>query len=357
MPAPDTLPQPGDPGGSASTVTPTRRRRPTGADVAARANVSRATVSFVLNNTPGQTISDDTRRTVLNAAEELEYHPNRNAKSLASGKSTNLVCVVPRTELGEPATALIGMLTAELSRRGYAMAVHFESADHASLTALVQDVAPQLVFPLFGALPAWIDEETAEGTSLMLSTELPAGARDAGCVAQVAHLRAAGHRRIGYVGTANPVARQISEFRGESVQAVAGEQGVEVPVITEVAPDGSEVAEVVRHARAQGVTALCAFNDSIAFMLLATLQDEGLNCPEDMAVIGYDDVSLAEWSRPRLTTVLWDQAVVAALIADAVMAAVDEDPRRHQHEASDGEADPEQVMLIGRAEVVVRESA
>lgn len=337
-----------------------RRRRPTGADVAARADVSRATVSFVLNNTPGQTISDQTRQAVHNAAAELGYHPNRNAKSLASGKSTNLVCVVPRTQLGEPATALIGMLTAELSRRGYSMAVHFESTDHASLTALVQDLAPQLIFPLFGALPAWIDDDVAEGTTLMPATEIPPDARDAGAVAQVQHLVESGHRRLGFVGTAVTVAQQISEFRSRSVQEAAAELGAEVPLTLDVDADGAGIGEAVRRARDEGVSALCAFDDTVAFMLMATLVDEGLRCPGDIAVIGYDDVSLVGWSRPRLTSVHWDQAVVAALIADIVMATVENDPASAFNSipagaGSSGDADA--VRLIGRAEVVVRESA
>ncbi|GAB3194624.1 LacI family DNA-binding transcriptional regulator [Nesterenkonia suensis] len=353
MPASDS-PQP--PPADARTVAdaPTRRRRPTGADVAAHANVSRATVSFVLNNTPGQTISEETRRAVLHAAETLGYHPNRNAKSLASGKSTNLVCVVPRTQLGEPATALIGMLTAELSRRGYSMAVHFESSDHGSLTALVQDLAPQMIFPLFGALPAWIDETVADGTALMPATQLPDNARDAGVAAQVQHLAEAGHTRIGFVGTASPVAAEISEWRAHTAQKVAQDLGLEVPVVTSVAVDGADAVEAVRQAREAGVTALCSFSDGIAFMLLATLQDEGISCPEDIAVVGYDDVSLAEWSRPRLTTVHWDESVIASLIADTVIAAVDDDPRRRTAEQGLAEED---VLLIGEAEVVVRESA
>ncbi|MDS2173478.1 LacI family DNA-binding transcriptional regulator [Nesterenkonia sp. CL21] len=354
MPASDSLRAPGG-SSTAGAASPTRRRRPTGADVAARANVSRATVSFVLNNTPGQTISEETRRAVLNAAEELGYHPNRNAKSLASGKSTNLVCVVPKTQLGEPATALIGMLTAELSRRGYSMAVHFESTDHASLTALVQDLAPQMIFPLFGALPEWIDDDVAYGTALMPATQLPENARDAGVAAQVEHLAAAGHTRIGYVGTANPVAHEISEFRAATAQKVAQDAGVELTLSAEVAADGSDVGEVVRQAREAGVTALCAFSDTVAFMLLATLMDEGIACPEEIAVVGYDDVSLAEWSRPRLTTVQWDQSVIATLIADAVIAAVDDDPRRRTPAAEQASVD--EVWMLGRAHVVARESA
>ncbi|MDZ5077333.1 LacI family DNA-binding transcriptional regulator [Nesterenkonia sp. HG001] len=354
MPASDTQPPQGIDGARAAADAPVRRRRPTGADVAARANVSRATVSFVLNNTPGQTISEETRRGVLNAAEELGYHPNRNAKSLASGKSTNLVCVVPRTQLGEPATALIGMLTAELSRRGYSMAVHFESSDHGALTALVQDLAPQMIFPLFGALPGWIDEEAADGTTLMAATQLPANTRDAGAAAQVEHLAQAGHSRIGYVGTASPVAGEISAWRAATAERIAEGLGLQIPVVTSVAVDGSDAVKAVRRAREAGVTALCAFSDNIAIMLMATLQDEGIACPEDIAIVGYDDVSLAEWSRPRLTTVHWDESVIASLIADAVIAAVDDAPQRP---AAEQIASGDDVVMIGKAEVIVRESA
>ena len=123
--------------------------------MAKRAQVSRATVSYVLNDVTNQTISPATREAVLRAAKELDYRPNQSARSLASGQSTSLICVVPRTHLVEPALSLLGDLTTELGQRGFSLAVHFQSSSPDALTELAKALRPRLIFPLMaGITPA-----------------------------------------------------------------------------------------------------------------------------------------------------------------------------------------------------------
>src|SRR5689334_18243017 len=91
--------------------------RPTKADVARLAKVSTATVSYVLNNVEGQTISEQTRTAVRNAAQKLGYRPNLAARNLAVGGSGVVLYVVPRIALGELPTEVGSRLTTALARR------------------------------------------------------------------------------------------------------------------------------------------------------------------------------------------------------------------------------------------------
>jgi len=92
--------------------------RPTKADVARLANVSTATVSYVLNNAEGRTISPRTREAVRRAANELGYRPNLAARNLARGGSGVVLYVMPRIALGELPIEVGSRLTTALARRG-----------------------------------------------------------------------------------------------------------------------------------------------------------------------------------------------------------------------------------------------
>src|ERR671927_174386 len=92
--------------------------RPTKADVARLANVSTATVSYVLNNVAGQTISPQTRAAVRGAAHKLGYRPNLAARNLAVGGSGVVLYIVPRISLGELFMEVGSRLTTALARHG-----------------------------------------------------------------------------------------------------------------------------------------------------------------------------------------------------------------------------------------------
>ena len=130
---------------------------PTSTDVARRANVSQATVSYVLNNVTTQKISEKTRTAVLQAAEELGYRPNRAAQSLAAGASRIAMFVVPSIHLGEISLVVSSHLTARAAERGATLIVHFEGPASRPVIDVVQDLRPRAVFSMFG-----LDDDTAE---------------------------------------------------------------------------------------------------------------------------------------------------------------------------------------------------
>src|SRR5690242_1058944 len=101
-----------------------RAGRVTSADVARLAGVSRATVSYVLNDRPGQSISTDTRSRVLDAAARLGYAPSAAARALRSGRSEVVLCLLPDWPIGPEVGALLGNLSTEMARAGLTFVVH-----------------------------------------------------------------------------------------------------------------------------------------------------------------------------------------------------------------------------------------
>ena len=100
----------------------TPERRATSADVARLAGVSRTTVSFVLNDTPSQSISADTRRRVLDAAQELSYAPSAEARALGRGRSTSVLLYLPPAgSLTEDIGVIVERLSALFSEAGLSM--------------------------------------------------------------------------------------------------------------------------------------------------------------------------------------------------------------------------------------------
>src|SRR6476620_6496409 len=104
-------------------------RRITSADVARRAGVSRATVSYVLNNTSGQSISPATRDRVLEAAAGLGYAPSAAARALRTGRSDVVLCLLPDWPIGVVLGRLLESMSMELARAGLTMLTHPGNGD------------------------------------------------------------------------------------------------------------------------------------------------------------------------------------------------------------------------------------
>lgn len=125
------------------------KSRPTKADVARMANVSTATVSYVLNNSVGRTISAQTRAAVQNAAAELGYRPNLAARNLARGKSGVVLYIVPRLAGGEMPMQVGTHMTTELTRRGIMQVQLFETEHDDTVADAINHLQPIAVTSLF----------------------------------------------------------------------------------------------------------------------------------------------------------------------------------------------------------------
>jgi DNA-binding LacI/PurR family transcriptional regulator len=302
----------------------TARVRPTKADVARLANVSTATVSYVLNNVSGQTISAQTRAAVHAAAEKLGYRPNLAARNLAVGGSGVVLYIVPRIDLGELPLEVGSHLTTALARHGIVLSLQLETDDGQNVVDAVADLNPMAVtgvFPLTGAAAAAVERAgipqiylgseklRALGTLHMTVGEM-----------RVDHLIARGHTRLAFAYNGAEVLRPLGDYWFAGLQVAAETRGLPDIVVGTVDPDGSDAADVVRSWHVGGVTAVCAQSDETAFVVLHGIRRAGLRCPEDLAVMGVDAIPLGAVSGPPLTSVGFDARTIVDAAVPAMMA-------------------------------------
>jgi len=302
-------------------------RRVTSADVARVAGVSRATVSYVLNDTPHQTISAATRTRVLDAAANLGYAPSAAARALRTGRSDVVLCLLPDWPIGQELGAMLGNLSTELARSGLTLVVHPGSHADRPSAELWKAITPAAVLAYQDFTETEIGAMRAAGVALVVALlgrgrrELELSQHLVGGL-QARHLAAAGHTRIGYAYPDDERVRIFADPRLEGAQEACAERGLAAPDVREVPLDQEAAASAVLGWRAAGVTAVCAYNDEVALAVLAGLRRVNLTAPADLAVIGVDDIPAARLTAPALTTVTTDQAEVAKHLAATIVAAI-----------------------------------
>ena len=296
----------------ASTQSPAPRSVPTSADVARLAGVSRATVSYVLNNTSAVRISEPTRRRVHEAAKELGYVPHAAARSLRAGHSRMVLMPAPPVPAGPLYSQFVHDFQGALSRLDYTVVQYGASGlrgdDAARAWAELRPVAVLVPGPGLGPEGVDILKRSGARAVVTLSSERVEGAHallmdhDGVGRSAVTHLYARGRRRIGVVV---PDERGMDMF---SVPRLAGarealrDTDATVTVLPLAFTEESAAALAAQWPRL-GLDSVFAYNDEYAMLLMRALQDEGVRIPEDTAVIGADDLLLGRLLRPRLSTV------------------------------------------------------
>lgn len=353
------LPTPGVPHSAPSAP-------PTSADVARLAGVSRATVSYVLNGSDTVRITDGTRARVRQAADELGYVPHAAARHLRAGRSRTVLLSAPSVPAGPLYAAFSHEVQRELRQRGYTV-VHVSSgapdepgepADTSVDVRAWAELRPvaAVALPPLVLTPQDVRLLKRSGTRVVITVGPPrvAGAhtltldqRRVGAAA-VAHLVERGRSRIGVVVPEEPGLRPFSAPRLAGARTEAASCGAHVQPLP---LDWSEASAAGLAAHWPGLDAVFAYNDEYAVLLTRALLDAGHRVPDDIAVIGADNLLLARLMRPRLTSVHVEQlsgTEFAAFVDDLL----------HETDTTDGSAAPERVRRRGvlSARVVVRES-
>ncbi len=323
-----------DAGPPAGQLAGQRPRRPTGADVARRAGLSRATVSYVLNDTPHQVIPEQTRQRVLAAAADLGYTPSAAGRALRSGHSDVVLLLLPDWPIGPGVGRLLESLSSALADQGLTFVAHPRSAGH-PVTDVWKAITPAAVIT-FEQLDE-VETKKLEAAGVDLTVALFGGHRGSRAMdipeqrtgrLQAEHLAVAGHRRIGYAWPDDSRVLTFAQPRLEGVRQACADLGLAEPDVVTVplTPDG--VAGAVRAWRdaVPAVTGICAYNDEIALALLAGARREGVDVPGQLAVIGVDDIPGAAVSLPALTTVRADTPALASYIADTIRRRLDGRP-------------------------------
>lgn len=303
---------------------PAGGRRATSADVAREAGVSRATVSYVINNVATRRISPATRALVLDAAQRLGHVPDASARALRRGRTNLVLALVRDFTFGHIADHLLESLDRELIDRGYVLLVHRYNESLRELAELWPMVDPAVVVSMGGlSLPAEASTQVLQ--SKLVQTHNVINHHRAGQM-QVEYLAQRGHTHLGYAYPVEPGIQQIAQERLKGSQAACRKLGLPEPVVAEI--DRNDF-DMVRRALDQWaaadpkITAVCAHNDEVAIMLQLVMASRGLQIGRDLAVIGIDDIPLA---RTGITTIAIDVEQFAARVTERVVAFLEDRP-------------------------------
>jgi len=296
------------------------RRQARSRDVAELAGVSRTTVSFVLNDVPGVKISKETRQRVLQAARELNYYPTAAARSLASGKTHRIGLILGEGQERLAADAFLPTflqgVTASVHQRGYLLMLQL-AEDVPSHEAYARLIREQQVDGLILSGPRSGDpllpQLAEEKFPLILhgqleSHDLPYVDIDnhAGAYRVVNHLVGLGQRRIAFISNA-PLFYSGTQDRFAGYRQALAEHDIPLQedLIRTAAflPDSGYAAMGELLALRQPPTAVFAASDVVALGAMSAVHAAGLRIPENVAVVGFDDIFLAAHACPPLTTV------------------------------------------------------
>jgi LacI family transcriptional regulator len=303
-----------------------RVRRVTHRDVARRAGVSPAVVSYVINNGP-RSASPEARARVLQAIEELDYHPNAVARGLRAQRTHTIGFIAcdysPLDVFVSPYSAgVLTGLAAELKDNNYYLLVHpvLIGEDLAQVSRLVRGGRLDgVVVRLVEAAPAPVTDALLE---LIASAGLPCVCLErlphprfgfdsvlfesvGGAFAATTYLASQGHRRIAHL-QGDPLYESARERRvGYERALVEAGLAVDPELIQGDSWDPTTADAAVQRlcALSEPPTAIFAANDSLAFRAIGVLRAAGRRVPEDMALVGFDDIPLAQEIIPPLTTV------------------------------------------------------
>ena len=277
-------------------------------DVAERAAVSVASVSRVLNG--AGPVTEATRSRVLEAANSLQYVPHSGARSLSTSKTQTIGVILPDL-YGEFFSELIRGMDVAARSLGYHLIVSSSHDDAEEASAAIRSMRGR-VDGLIVLSPHLDAANLAAGLAGRTPILLMNGGADAGrpsivvdnhggAVQAVEHLVATGRRRIAHI--AGPAGNLEAEARLAGYLEAMARAGLPTTVVDgEFTQTSGHAAGVELAGRELRPDAVFAGNDNMAVGAMLALQDAGLRVPEDMAIIGFDDVPIAGLVRPALTT-------------------------------------------------------
>lgn len=317
-------------------------------------NLSPATVSLVMNNAPAvKSIPEVTRQRVKEAAKKFNYRPNIFARSLRTRQSFSIGIVIP-----EPAEGFLPMIMKGIEQPLVQAGYFFLLASHLWRPDLMEEYPRLLIKRAVDGLmlvnTPLLEESSLPVVAIPGSKKMPGVTNivldhEQATMLALKHLYDLGHRRIAFMKGPSFTLDTAARFAG-SMKA-ANELGL--PVLPELCInfEASEMAPdmgypVVRNllSRTRDFTALICFNDTTAIGAIRAMRDTGLRCPEDISVIGFDDILSAAYLTPSLTTIRQPLRQMGETAAELLLRRI-ADPTAPY---------PGEIML--RPELVVRES-
>jgi LacI family transcriptional regulator len=299
------------------TLVTLMTKRVTQQDIARLANVSRPTVSRVLNNrVQGPVlVPEETCRRIFAAAEQLGYQPHAAARSLRSGR-TNTVGLVLPDAFNPHHLAILRGVEAETRRHDYQLIFSVSNIvceqERESLLSLAQKSMDGLILVLSFAdrLESELQLLRQQGSPLVTLTAEPPGADTilqsyaSGTQQIMEHLLGLGHRRIGFIhGAAEPTlgAERVAAYRAALAAAGLPQNDQLVIHCGPTIEDGLVAARQLLALPARP-SAIVGLNDLMAIGALQAASECGLAVPGDLSIVGFDDIDVARYLVPPLTT-------------------------------------------------------
>jgi len=287
--------------------------RPTSADVAREAGVSRATVSYVLNGA-ARNISAETQARVKDAATRLGYISHGPAKTLKVGYSDVVLLAIPPWPLGPPVAEWISTASRAIGELGYTPLIHHEQEHSpADLARICQAIRPVgVIAPSSHFRPGILAEVRASGARAVIAygeQQVPnvptlVGPQEEVGACAARYLAQRGHREILALMPADKDLVDLGLRRSAGAAAACQEHGITYRAITSQI-EMRAVAAALRQAMPNGrwPSAIFAFNDECALMAIRCLAAADIRVPVDIAVLGCDNSPMARLTEPPLTSV------------------------------------------------------
>jgi LacI family transcriptional regulator len=323
-------------------------------EIAEYLGLSSASVSMVINDVPlAKAMLPETRARILAAAKQFNYRPNLVARALSKRESRTIGVVGPESSDGYYTRVMRGIEQALLDR-GY---LYF-TVSHLSRKELIREypmlLRQRAVDGLIFLNTKMLEPPGIPAVSISHSSSEPGVTgivldQKVGTRLAIQHLHQLGHRRILLMKGQKSCLE--SEDRWRLMLAAAKQCRIKVDPGLFLEMDHDQLTpelafEQVRAfiKRRSDFTAICAFNDMSAIGAMRALADFGLNCPRDVSVVGFDDIGVAAFYTPRLTTVRQPLEEMGRQAAESLIARIREPKRVH----------PSKLVL--QPELVVRES-
>lgn len=329
-------------------------------DIARAAEVSHSTVSRALSRSP--LVSAETRARIQRLAEEMGYSPDAQARSLVQGRTQTIGVVV--TAITDPFIAeLVQAIESAAYEHGYTVILASSSSEPEREIAAVEMLRSKRVDGVIvtSSRVATLYQEQLDRLAapvILINSHSPLPGqytfaigvdnRHGGCRA-TEHLIDLGHRRIAYI--CGPAAHSDDAGRQAGYREALAQAGLEFAPELVIAgtgrADGGERAVPRLLALPEPPTAVFCYNDMTAVGLLRAARGLGLSIPKDLAVVGFDDIPLASYVRPSLTTIRQPTAEMGRHALQMVLDLQSDSGLNHS-----GVAD---IVVFG--ELVVRESS
>lgn len=284
------------------------KQRVTSADVARASGVSRATVSYVLNNDPRQTIPPETRERVRKTAQMLGYSPFVPARILRSGQSLLVLAVLPFEQIDPGLSRRVKEIEQKLAAHGLTLICYVGVHPQTGTTHPSANVTPCVLLSYADQTDPIISAFLKQFRVPVLQLIGDAKIQERIGWTQANYLIQRGKHSLIFATSEREDVHFLSQHRLNGVRQACTQWGLADPAVCAIPSSREGARTVLRNLLLDRISprGICCYNDEVAFAVLAALADEDIAIPMTAAVIGCDNIPLSQFSVPALTTVAFD---------------------------------------------------